>query len=47
VKEVEKIQAKIMAAAVAEARNEDRRAAKTSKRLQIGINNTILLYLRS
>jgi hypothetical protein len=46
-KEAEKIQAKVMAAAVAEARNENRRAAKTSKRLQIGINNTIVLYLRS
>ena len=41
----EKIQAKAIAAAVAEARNEERRAAKTSKRLQIGINNnTIVLY---
>jgi hypothetical protein len=46
VKDAEKNQAKVLAAAVAEARKEGRQAAETAQRLQLGIDDTTILFLR-
>ena len=45
-KDAEKNQAKVLAAAVAEARKEGRQAAEISQRLQLGIDDTTILFLR-